>query len=84
MIRVAIEPTKRRLVLTREAAGIYGCTMGRLRQMANAGTVWSEKVGPRALAFDADELKRLAKARDKARSEGKLRGTPPGGFSPDT
>lgn len=84
MVSMVMEPTKRRRVLTREAAEIYGCTMGRLRQMANAGTVWSEKVGPRALAFDADELKRLAKARDKARSEGKLRGTPPGGFSPDT
>ena len=81
---MAIEPTKRRLVLTREAAEIYGCTMGRLRQMANDKTVWSEKVGPRALAFDADELQQLAKARDKARSKGKLRGTPPGGFSPDT
>lgn len=84
MIRMAIEPTKRRLVLTREAAEIYGCTMGRLRQMARAGTVWSEKAGPRALAFDANELERLSKARDKARGKGKLRGTPPGGFSPDT
>jgi hypothetical protein len=26
----------------------------------------------------------LAQARDKARGKGKLRGTPPGGFSPDT
>jgi hypothetical protein len=36
------------------------------------------------MAFDANELERLAKARDKARGKGKLRGTPPGGFSPDT
>jgi predicted nucleic acid-binding protein len=85
MIRMAIEPTKkRRLCLTREAAEIYGCTMGRLRQMARDGQVWSEKAGPRALAFDADELEALAAARDKARGKGKLRGTPPGGFSPDT
>jgi hypothetical protein len=52
--------------------------------MARAKTIWSEKVGPRAMAFDANELERLAKARDKARGKGKLRGTPPGGFSPDT
>jgi hypothetical protein len=84
MIRMAIEPTKRRLVLTREAAEIYGCTMGRIRQMARAKTIWSEKVGPRAVAYDAAELERLSKARDKARGKGKLRGTPPGGFSPDT
>ena len=84
MITMANEPTKRRLVLTREAAEIYGCTMGRIRQMARAGTIWSEKVGPRALAYDAAELERLAKARSKARDKGKLRGTPPGGFSPDT
>ena len=81
---MVIEPTKRRLVLTREAAKIYGSTMGRIRQMARAKTIWSEKVGPRAVAYDAAELERLAKARDKARSKGKLRGTAPGGFSPDT
>jgi hypothetical protein len=84
MIAMPIEPTKKRLVLTREAAEIYGCTMGRIRQMARAKTIWSEKVGARALAFDAAELERLAKARDKARGKGKLRGTAPGGFSPDT
>jgi hypothetical protein len=81
---VAIEPTKRKLCLTREAAEIYGCSMGRIRQMARAKTIWSEKVGPRAMAFDANELERLSKARDKARGKGKLRGTAPGGFSPDT
>lgn len=81
---MVMEPTKRRRVLTREAAEIYGCTMGRIRQMARAKTIWSEKVGARALAFDADELVRLSKARDKARGKGKLRGTAPGGFSPDT
>ncbi|NBP83576.1 hypothetical protein EBU60_06930, partial [bacterium] len=66
---MAIEPTKKRLVLTREAAEIYGCTMGRIRQMARAKMIWSEKVGPRALAFDAGELERLAKTRDKARGK---------------
>jgi hypothetical protein len=80
---MAIE-TRRRLCLTREAAKLYGCTMGRIRQMAREGTIWCDKAGPRALVFDASEIERLARTRAKQRGERKVRGTPPEGFSPDT
>ena len=79
---MAIE-SRRKLCLTREAARLYGCTMGRIRQMAREGIIWCEKAGPRALVFDAAEIERLAKARAATRSAGRLRGVPPTGFSAD-
>jgi phage terminase Nu1 subunit (DNA packaging protein) len=74
--------TTRKLCTTREAAKIYGCSMCRIRQMARAGAVWHQRMGPRVLMFDADELARLSKTRAAARAAGTLRGTPPQGFRP--
>jgi hypothetical protein len=87
---VALKEPKRTLCSCREAAEILGCTMGRVRQMCrppeNGGEplLWSSKFNDRALVLDLDEVKRVAKARQKARDAGIAPGPKPGGFQPDT
>lgn len=53
----------RRLCSTREAAEIFGCTMGRIRQLARAGELWSDLIHDRALVLDLDEVRRKAKVK---------------------
>lgn len=87
---VALREPKRTMCSCREAAEILGCSMGRVRQMcrrpSNGGdpALWSKLVTGRALVLDLEEVKKLAKARQKARDAGILPGPPPSGFSPDT
>lgn len=87
---VTLREPKRTLCTCREAAEILGCTMGRVRQLCRAPesggdpTLWSKKLTDRALVLDLDDVKRLAKARQKARDAGIAKGPAPGGFSPDT
>lgn len=87
---VAIQEPRRTLCSCREAAEILDCTMGRVRQMCRAPEgggdplLWSSRLGARALVLDLNEVKKLAKARQKARDAGLMRGPPPGGFEPDT
>ena len=40
---------------------IYGCTMGRIRQLARAGEIWSQHLTERALVLDLEEIKAKAK-----------------------
>ncbi len=54
-------PKDRKLCSTREAAEIFGCTMGRIRQLALAGELWCGHLHDRALVYDLDEVKRKAK-----------------------
>jgi hypothetical protein len=68
----------RRLCGTAEAADIYGCTQEHIRMMVRKRQIWFEKIGPRALVVDADELHRLAKERQQLRRAGKLCGRRPG------
>ena len=81
---------ERELVGTAEAAEILGCTMGRVRQMCRQPEgggepqLWSSKFNNRALVLDLEQVKRLAKARQKARDAGISPGPAPGGFQPDT
>ena len=82
MIQTAIK-TNRRLCSTREAAQALGVTMGRVRQMLLAGTIWSAKISDKATVCDADEIERIAKQRAKARAGGHMTGPPPGGFKAD-
>lgn len=58
--------------------------MCRAQEGGGEPLLWSKKLGARALVLDADEVKRLAKARQKARDAGIQRGPAPGGFQPDT
>ena len=53
--------TTRTLCSTKEAAQIYGCTMGRIRQLASAGEIWSQHLTERALVLDLEEIKAKAK-----------------------
>ena len=74
---VRIQP-KRRLCGTAEAADLYGCRQEHIRMMIRKGQIWSEKIGPRAIVVDADEIERLAKEREELRRAGKLCGRRPG------
>ena len=51
----------RQYVSTREAAAIFGCTMGRIRQLALAGDLWHQHIHGRALVFDRAEVEAKAK-----------------------
>lgn len=70
--------TKRRVCGTKEAAQIYGCSQRHMRLMADRGEIWSEKISPRSVVVDADEVARLARERDDLRRAGKLCGRRPG------
>jgi len=52
---------KKTYISTREAADLFGCTMGRIRQLALAGDLWCGHLHDRALVYDMDEVKRKAK-----------------------
>ena len=53
--------TTKTLCSTKEAAKIFGCTMGRIRQMARAKVIWSQHLTERALVLDLEEIKTKAK-----------------------
>lgn len=72
-------PPKRRLCGTEEAAELYGCTVSHVRGMASRKEIWSERISDRVYVYDADEIQRLAKERDKLRAAGKLCGRRPNG-----
>ena len=73
----------RKIISCRAAAEILDVTMGRVRQMARDGRVWSEHVTERSLILDELEIKQLAIMRQKARDAGMMPGRKPGGFKPE-
>lgn len=73
----------RKVISCRQAAELLDVTMGRVRQMAQAGQLWSEHVTARALILDEAEVKKFAKLRQKARDAGMAPGPAPGGFKPE-
>lgn len=72
----------RKVMSCRQAAEVLGLTMGRVRQMARAGTLWAGQVTERVVVLDAAEVKALAKRRQLARDAGMVPGARPGGFKP--
>ncbi|MEY3203933.1 MAG: hypothetical protein RLZZ21_264 [Planctomycetota bacterium] len=46
---------------TREAADIFGCSMGRIRQLALEGKLWCDLLHGRALVYQKDEVEQKAK-----------------------
>lgn len=74
MIAMAL-PTDRKLISTSEAAKILGVSMGRVRQLALAGSksggLDSWHAAPTALVFDEAQVKNLAK---KTGTTGRPRG----------
>ena len=75
--------SRRNLCTTAEAARVLGVTMCRLRQLANAGDLWSEKVGDRARLYDRDQVEKRAEELAALRAGGHVRGPAPGGFKRD-
>ncbi len=66
-------PPNRKLIGTRDAAKILGISMGRLRQLALDGTVWSDHAAANARVFDETEIRKRAKVP-------RTTGRKPGGF----
>ncbi len=68
-------PEGKRLISTAEAAKILGVTMGRMRQLAllepDKGGLQSWLAAPTARVFDAEEIRKRAKAK---RTTGRKRG----------
>jgi hypothetical protein len=75
--------TNRELCTTSDAARVFGVTMGRIRQMALSGELWSANLGDHCLVFDHAEVQRKAAQRAADRAAGKVRGPKPGGFKKD-
>lgn len=65
--------TNRKLIGTREAAMILGISMGRVRQLADDGVLWSSKPSRNARVFDESEVIRRSKLK-------RVTGRKPGGF----
>ena len=51
----------RTLISTKEAARLYGCTPGRIRQLDRAGVSWSHHLTTHMTVLDADEIRSRAK-----------------------
>ena len=65
-----VPPPEVRLVLTREAAKVLGCSMSQVRALAVAGTMESWSLGPTSFAYDLEELKRHKADKEASRSQG--------------
>ena len=52
--------TDRTLCTAKEAAEIFGCTAGRIRQLKIAGELWSHLLDGHLLVFDLDEIRSKA------------------------
>lgn len=70
--------TRRTIITTTEAARIYGVTQCRMRQLAAAGELWTDRISG-LFVFDRDEVERKAAEMAAARAAGHVRGPAPGG-----
>jgi excisionase family DNA binding protein len=78
-----VTPPEVRLVLTREAAKVLGCSMRQVRDLAAAGTLRSWSLGLKSFAYDLEELKKYRLEKEAGRQAGKVRGSRPQGFKAD-
>ena len=68
--------TDRTLCTAKEAAKIFGCTVCRIRQLAQAGEIWSFHLNASFAVLDLDEITKKAKepvTRGRPRSGAKLK-----------
>lgn len=72
--------TGRTLCTTAQAAREFGCSTHHIRNLGREGVLWQKVESPRAIFYDLDEVKRLAKDRRAKRAKRKLSGRPPNGF----
>jgi hypothetical protein len=75
-----VTPPEVRLIMTREAAKILGCSMSRVRSIAVAGLVKCWSLGPKSYAYDLEEIKRYRVEKEAGRKLGKVPGPKPQGF----
>ena len=78
-----VTPLEVRLVLTREAAKVLGCSMRQVRSLAERGRIKSWSLGPNASAYDIEELRKYRFEKEAGRKAGKVRGARPQGFKAD-
>jgi phage terminase Nu1 subunit (DNA packaging protein) len=78
-----VTPLEVRLVLTREAAKVLGCSMRQVRALAERGRIKSWSLGPNASAYDIEELQKYRLEKEAGRKAGKVRGARPQGFKAD-
>jgi len=78
-----VTPLEIRLVLTREAAKVLGCSMRQVRALAERGRIKSWSLGPNASAYDIEELRKYRLEKEAGRKVGKVRGARPQGFKAD-
>jgi hypothetical protein len=76
-----VTPPEVRLIMTREAAKILGCSMSRVRSIALAGIVKCWTLGPKTYAYDVEEIKKYKAEKEAGRKLGKVPGPKPQGFS---
>lgn len=74
-------PTPQKLVLTREAAKVLGCSMRHVRKIAESGGFKSWQLGPKSFAYDLAELVAYRDSKAEGRAAGTVRGARPQGFS---
>ncbi|NQW47674.1 MAG: hypothetical protein HQ464_07900 [Planctomycetes bacterium] len=60
-------PAEVRLVLTREAARVLGCSMRHVRSLAVAGTIKSGSLEPTSVAYDLKDSKRYKAEKEAGR-----------------
>lgn len=72
----------RKLIGSRQAAMIAGCSQGRIRQLIHDDLIWSSIIG-NVRVVDEDEIRAWALDNSKRRAEGKCPGPAPKGFRPD-
>jgi len=60
-------PTEVRLVLTREAVKVLGCSMRHVRGLVVAVTIKSWSLGPTSVAYDLKDLKRYKAEKEAGR-----------------
>ena len=77
-----VTPPEFRLVLTRDAAKVLGCSMRQVRTLAARDKIKSWTLGPKSFGYDLEDLNRYKAEKEAERKAGTCRGTPPKGFSP--
>ena len=78
-----LSTTETKLVLTREAAKILGCSMRQVRTLAVNETIPCWQLAPKSFAYRVEDLIEYRDRQAAGRLAGKVRGTPPRGFRPD-
>ena len=83
MPKPLVTPPEIRLVLTREAAKIIGCSMRQVRSLAERGVIKSWSLGPKSSGYDIEEIKRYKAEKEAGRKAGTVRGARPQGYKRD-